>query len=76
MAQKEIPVGIGVHWGVAYFGAVGTEEGLTNITAIGDEVNKAARLASKAAAGEIIVSRAGFKEAGIDASALESRSWN
>lgn len=74
MAVKDIPLGIGVHWGVAYFGAVGTEEGLTNMTAIGDEVNKAARLASKAAAGEIIVSEQALKEAGIDAGALESRS--
>jgi adenylate cyclase len=73
MAQKEIPVGIGVHWGVAYFGAVGTEDGLTDITALGDEVNKAARLASKAAAGEIIVSEQALEAAGIDGGALESR---
>jgi len=41
---------------VAFFGAMGSAEGLVNISAIGDEVNPAARLASKAAAGEIIVS--------------------
>ncbi len=74
MARQEIPVGIGVHSGVAYFGAMGTADGLTNITAIGDEVNTAARLASKAAAGEIVVSEQALKEAGIDGSELESRS--
>ena len=74
MAQRGIPVGIGVHTGVAYFGAVGTAEGLTNITAIGEEVNTAARLASKAAAGEIIVSEQALLAAGIDGRELESRS--
>ena len=73
MARQEIPVGIGVHSGVAYFGAMGTAGGLTDISAIGDEVNVAARLASKAEAGEIIVSEQALKEAGIDGSELESR---
>jgi class 3 adenylate cyclase len=74
MARQEIPVGIGVHAGVAYFGAMGTADGLTDISAIGDEVNTAARLASKAAAGEIIVSEQALKKAGIDGNELESRS--
>jgi adenylate cyclase len=74
MARLEIPVGIGVHSGLAFFGALGTAEGLTDITAIGDEVNTAARLASKAAAGEIIVSEQALKSAGVDGSQLESRS--
>ena len=74
MARQGIPVGIGVHSGVAFFGAVGTADGLTNISAIGDEVNTAARLASKAAAGEIIVSEQALKAADIDGSELESRS--
>lgn len=73
MERQEIPVGIGVHAGVAFFGAMGTADGLTNISAIGDEVNLAARLASKAAAGEIIVSEQALKKAGIEASGLESR---
>lgn len=73
MAQQKIPVGMGVHAGVAYFGAMGIANGLTDITAIGEEVNMAARLASKAAAGEIIVSEQALKGAGIDGSQLESR---
>ena len=74
MEGQKIPVGIGVNAGVAYFGAMGTAEGLTEISAIGDEVNLAARLASKAAPGEIIVSEQAIKAAGIDASKLETRS--
>jgi adenylate cyclase len=74
MARQEIPVGIGVHSGIAYFGAMGTADGLTDISAIGDEVNMAARLASKAAAGEIIVSEQALIAAGIDGSQFEARS--
>jgi adenylate cyclase len=73
MERQEIPVGIGVHAGVAYFGAMGAAGGLTEISAIGDEVNLAARLASKAAAGEIIVSEQALKETDIDGNPLESR---
>ena len=74
MAQQKIPVGIGVHAGVAYFGAMGSSEGLVNISAIGDEVNAAARIASRAAAGEILISEQALKAAGMDNSQLESRS--
>lgn len=73
MKQQKIPVGIGVHAGVAYFGAMGSAEGLVNISAIGDEVNIAARIASRAAAGEILISEQALKAAGMDSSKLESR---
>ena len=74
MGQQKIPVGIGVHAGVAYFGSMGEENGLINISAIGDEVNTAARIASKAAGGEILVSEPALKAAGMEGSQLESRS--
>jgi adenylate cyclase len=74
MEQQKIPVGIGVHAGVAYFGAMGSAEGLVNISAIGDEVNTAARIASKAAAGEILISEQALKAAGMNSSELELRS--
>jgi len=74
MESQKIPVGIGVHAGVAYFGSMGTTEGLTDISAKGEEVNTAARLASKAAIGEIIVSEQALKKTNIDSSVLESRS--
>jgi adenylate cyclase len=73
MIAQDIPVGIGVHAGVAYFGAMGSEGGLVDISAIGDEVNAAARIASKAAAGEILVSEAALAQAHIEAGELESR---
>jgi adenylate cyclase len=74
MDRQKIPVGIGVHSGIAYFGAMGTADGLTEISAIGDEVNLAARLASKAEPGEIIVSEQALEAAGINGNDLERRS--
>jgi len=50
-----IPVGAGVHAGPAWVGAVG-DEAHTELTAVGDTVNVAARLAAAASAGEVIVS--------------------
>jgi adenylate cyclase len=73
MEREKIPVGIGVHSGIAFFGAMGTAGGLTEISAIGDEVNLSARLASQAAAGEIIASEQALHAAGMDNSALEAR---
>jgi adenylate cyclase len=52
---------------------MGSSEGLVDISAIGEEVNTAARLASKAAAGEIILSEAALTRANIDSSKFESR---
>jgi adenylate cyclase len=74
MESQKISVGIGVHAGIAYFGSMGTAEGLIDISAKGEEVNTAARLASKAAAGEIIVSEQALQKAGIDGNDLEARS--
>jgi adenylate cyclase len=73
MEKQAIPVGIGVHAGVAYFGAIGAAGSLVDISAIGEEVNTAARIASQAATGEIIVSETALARAGIDAAGLESR---
>lgn len=74
MARQNIPVGIGVHSGVAFFGAMGTADGLTEISAIGEEVNMAARIASKASAGEILVSEPALRKAGMDPAGLEAQS--
>jgi adenylate cyclase len=74
MERQKIPVGISVHAGVAYFGAMTTADGLTNIAATGEEVNLAARLASRAAAGEILVSEQALEQAGLDGNKFESRS--
>lgn len=74
MEREKIPVGIGVHAGIAYFGAIGTAGGMMDISAVGDEVNLAARLASKAGQGEIIVSEQALEAAGFHGSELEERS--
>ncbi len=67
------PVGVGVNTGVAYFGTVGREDDMIDITALGDEVNVAARLASNAAAGEIMLTESTVAGAGLDAAGLEKR---
>jgi len=59
------PVGAGVHTGLAWVGAVG-DEAHTEVTALGDAVNIAARLASSAAAGEILVTTAAARAAALD----------
>jgi adenylate cyclase len=54
-AQDVLPVGVGMHIGVASVGNVG--KGKTkDFTAVGDVVNTAARLQSSALAGQIVVS--------------------
>jgi len=52
-----LPVGAGLHTGIAFVGAVGSGDKL-DFSALGDTVNVAARLGSVAAAGELLVSRA------------------
>jgi len=51
-----IQVGIGIHTGTGYVGAVGFGDSVSDITVLGDAANAAARLASHAAPGEILVS--------------------
>jgi adenylate cyclase len=65
-----IACGVGIHSGRAFVGAVGTDNGLTNITALGDAVNIAARLASLAAPGEMLISAEAVTAAGLDAANL------
>lgn len=62
-----VPVGAGVHSGRAWMGAVGEGEG-AELTAVGDAVNVAARLASLAQAGEVLVSTDAAASAGLDPS--------
>jgi adenylate cyclase len=65
-----IPLGAGVHTGLAYVGSIG--DTVTDFTALGDSVNVTARLASAAADGEILVSADAADAAGLDPS-LEAR---
>lgn len=73
-AEREgIPAGAGVHTGMAFVGTVGDAGNLQDFTALGDAVNSAARLASAAAAGEVLVSAASADSAGLDRTGLEVR---
>lgn len=67
-----IPVGAGVHSGLAYVGTIGEGDAL-DFTALGDSVNTAARVASCAAAGEILVSGAAAAASQLDTAGLEAR---
>jgi adenylate cyclase len=71
-AEPWLPIGVGIHTGVAFVGRVG-EGDACDFTAVGDAVNTTARLASAAAAGEILVSQAAARACGFDAAGLESR---
>lgn len=68
-----VPVGAGVHTGEAFFGAVGSSGGMTDVTALGDAVNTAARLASVAGPGEIVISEDTVAAAGLDTGGMERR---
>ncbi|MEJ2600589.1 MAG: adenylate/guanylate cyclase domain-containing protein [Anaerolineales bacterium] len=68
-----IQVGIGIHTGVGYVGAVGYAEGVSDITVLGDAANVAARLASHAKGGEILVSEETCEAGNIDLQHCEPR---
>jgi len=68
-----IPVGVGIHTGTAYVGSVGAAKGVNEIAVLGSAANMCARLSSKAAAGEILISEDSVKSGNLDVSGLESR---
>lgn len=68
-----IPIGAGVHTGEAYVGTTGPEGAVDDFTALGDVVNSTARLASSAAAGEILVTVASTEAAEYETNGLERR---
>ena len=67
-----IPIGIGVHTGVAFIGSVGKPP-VTDLTALGDVVNTTARLASAAATGEILITEEAAAAASVETASLERR---
>jgi adenylate cyclase len=68
-----IRVGAGVHAGTAYVGAVGSSESMSDITVLGDAANTAARLASQAGPGEILISEEACRLAKLNFENCESR---
>ena len=68
-----VPVGVGVHTGQAYVGAVGSGDGVNEIAVLGSAANLCARLSSQAAAGEILVSEESAVFAGMQDIGMERR---
>ena len=64
-----LQIGAGVHTGMAWMGAIG-EGRHTTMTALGDPVNVAARLASVAKSGEILLTVDAAEAAGVDITGL------
>jgi adenylate cyclase len=71
--QGPIPIGAGVHTGIAFVGTVGSGSDVTDFTALGDPVNTTARLASLAAGGELLISADAARHAGLDIASFERR---
>lgn len=70
-----LPLGAGVHTGTAFVGSVG--QGVAaELTALGDVVNVTARLASAAAAGEILCTTEAARTALLPTDELEHRRLN
>jgi adenylate cyclase len=65
-----VPLGAGLHTARTWFGAVG-RGGRVELTAVGDAVNTTARLASLAAAGEILVTIEAATAAALDLGSLD-----
>lgn len=67
-----VAVGIGINTGIAYVGAVGTDEHV-EFTALGDIVNVTARLSTAAAAGELLATADALHAADVAPRGLERR---
>lgn len=68
-----LPIGVGVHTGLVYFGVVGDAGGYSDFTAMGDNVNVASRLAEQAGAGEALISDTTYAASGLDIAGLARR---
>ena len=69
-----VPVGVGIHTGTAWVGSIaGARGAAADFTALGDNVNIAARLASKAGQGEVIISEDTYDAAQIKTEGLVKR---
>lgn len=71
-----VPVGVGVHTGLVYVGAVGEQGKNVDIAVLGDNANIAARLTGQAKTGELVASDETYRRAGLDTTGLEFRSLN
>jgi adenylate cyclase len=70
--KDDIPLGVGVHTGTSFVGAVG-EGDVKDFTALGDTVNTASRLTSLAGPGEVLISAEAASAGGLETADLERR---
>lgn len=76
-ATIEVPIGVGVHSGVAFFGTITAAEGaFSDLAVLGDVPNVAARLASLAQPGEALISEVAYAAAQLDVGPTEQRVLN
>ncbi len=68
-----IPVGVGIHTGIAYVGAVGSSDSVSDITVLGDAANITARLSAQAGPGEILVSEGSCRLAELELENCQTR---
>ena len=68
-----IPVGAAIHTGTAFVGSTGAGGVVSDFTALGDVVNTTARLASEAAAGELLMTIEAARAGDLDSPSLEHR---
>jgi adenylate cyclase len=69
-----IPIGVGVHTGIVFFGTVsGADGSVKDVSALGDNMNVTARITSKAGPGEVLISEAAHTKAGLDLGNFETR---
>ncbi len=69
-----VPIGVGIHTGRAWVGSiVGASGAAADFTALGDNVNIAARLASTAGPGEVLLSEATWRAARLAGAGVEQR---
>lgn len=72
-----VPVGVGIHTGLAWVGSIaGAKGAASDFTALGDNVNIAARLASSAGQGEVLISENSYKAANLKITNVEKRDLN
>lgn len=69
---SELPIGVGLHCGMAWVGNVGTD-GMKDFTALGDVVNVAARLQGCAGPGQIVMSEDVYRGLTVPLQATEQQ---
>jgi adenylate cyclase len=70
---RPLPLGIGVHTGLAYVGVLGRTGSLLDFTALGDAVNLTQRLSTVAGSRELLISEEARTAAGVATEGLQAR---